>query len=80
MRESFEAAFVSLKVPTLLIRGADSKFVSPDVWARTQALRPDMRMVELPDADHYAAEEIPGPIAREIVTFWQRDVRPAPPA
>ena len=80
MRESFEAAFVSLKVPTLLIRGADSKFVSPDVWARTQALRPDMRMVELPDADHYAAEEIPGPIAREIVSFWQRDVRPAPPA
>ncbi|MBX9945774.1 MAG: alpha/beta hydrolase [Reyranella sp.] len=80
MRESFEAAFVSLKVPTLLIRGADSKFVSPDVWARTRMLRPDMRMVELPDADHYAAEEIPGPIAREIVSFWQRDVQRDRPA
>ena len=69
MRENFEANFASLKVPTLLIRGAESKFISPEVWARTKALRPDMRFVELPNADHYAAEEIPGPIADEIVSF-----------
>lgn len=80
MRENFEAAFASLAVPTLLIRGAESKFVSPEVWTRTRALRPDMRAVELPDADHYAAEEIPGPIAGEIVNFWRRDVLPARPA
>jgi 2-(acetamidomethylene)succinate hydrolase len=69
MRESFEAAFTSLKVPTLLIRGAESKFISLEVWARTKALRPDMRFVELPNADHYAAEEIPGAIAGEILSF-----------
>jgi 2-(acetamidomethylene)succinate hydrolase len=79
MRENFEAAFASLKVPTLLIRGAESTFISPEVWARTRALRPDMRAVELPHADHYAAEEIPGPIAEEIVSFWRRDVRPVRP-
>lgn len=79
MRENFEAAFASLKVPTLLIRGAESKFISPEVWERTRALRPDMRAVELPHADHYAAEEIPGPIAGEILSFWQRDVRPVRP-
>ena len=80
MRESFEADFKSLKVPTLLIRGAESKFISPEVWARTKALRPDMRFVELPNADHYAAEQIPGPIADEVLSFWRRDrtaVRPA---
>ena len=59
MRENFETAFKSLKVPTLLIRGAESKFISPEIWARAKALRPDMRFVELPNADHYAAEEIP---------------------
>lgn len=80
MRENFEAAFASLKVPTLLIRGAESKFISPEVWARARALRPDMRAVELPDADHYAAEEIPGPIAEEILNFWRRCVRPVRPA
>jgi 2-(acetamidomethylene)succinate hydrolase len=69
MRGNFEAAFTSLKVPTLLIRGAESKFISPEVWARTKALRPDMRFVELPNADHYAAEEIPGAIAGEILSF-----------
>jgi 2-(acetamidomethylene)succinate hydrolase len=69
MRENFETDFASLKVPTLLIRGAESKFISPEVWARTRALRPDMRFVELPNADHYAAEEIPGPIADEILSF-----------
>ena len=69
MRESFEADFKSLKAPTLLIRGQESKFISPEVWARTRALRPDMRFVELPNADHYAAEEIPGPIADEILSF-----------
>ena len=69
MRENFEADFRSLKVPTLLIRGAESKFISPEVWARTKALRPDMRFVELANADHYAAEEIPGAIAEEVLSF-----------
>ena len=79
MHKSFEADFTSLKVPTLLIRGAESKFISPEVWARTQALRPDMRAVELANADHYAAEQIPGPIAEQILSFWRRDVRPVAP-
>jgi 2-(acetamidomethylene)succinate hydrolase len=69
MRENFEAAFKSLEVPTLLIRGAESKFISPEVWARTKALRPDMRFVELAGADHYAAEEIPDAIAAEVLSF-----------
>lgn len=72
MRETFEADFARLKVPTLLIRGAETKFISPDVWARTRALRPDFSYVELPHADHYAAEQIPGPIADAIVSFRSR--------
>jgi 2-(acetamidomethylene)succinate hydrolase len=78
MRESFEADFASLTVPTLLIRGAQSKFISPEVWARTKALRPDMRTIELANCDHYAAEQVPGPIADAILSFW-RAVAPARP-
>ncbi len=74
MQESFEADFAALKAQTLLIRGIETKFISPEVWAQTKALRPDMRAVELPNADHYAVEEIPGPMAEEILSFWQRDV------
>ena len=80
MRENFEADFKSLKVPTLLIRGAESKFISPEVWARAQAIRPDMRFVELAGADHYAAEQVPGPIADEILSFWRHDGTAARPA
>jgi 2-(acetamidomethylene)succinate hydrolase len=80
MRDSFEADFKALNVPTLLIRGAESTFISPEVWARTKTLRPDMHFVELPDADHYAAEQIPGPIAEEILSFRQREAAAARPA
>jgi pimeloyl-ACP methyl ester carboxylesterase len=67
-------------VPTLLIRGAESTFISPEVWARTKTLRPDMHFVELPDADHYAVEQIPGPIAEEILSFRRREAAAARPA
>jgi hypothetical protein len=43
-------------------------------------LRPDMRFVELPHTDHYAAEQIPGPIADEVLSFWRRDVAAVQPA
>lgn len=79
LREDLAPALAAIAVPTLLIRGAESKFVSPEVWARTGALRPDIAMVEIAGADHYAAEEAPEAIAEEIVRFWQRDVAPLPP-
>jgi 2-(acetamidomethylene)succinate hydrolase len=44
--------------------------VSPAAWAKTRALRPDLPAVEIPGADHYAAEEAHGPIADEIGRFW----------
>jgi len=64
----------SIAVPTLLIRGAASRFVSEDAWRRSQALRPDITTIEIPGADHYAAEEAPGPIAEAIIDFWRQSV------
>ena len=70
LRGDLEPALREIRVPTLLVRGADSRLVSPAAWARTKALRPDLPAIEVADADHYAPEEVYGPIAGEIGRFW----------
>ena len=70
LRADLEPALRAIRVPTLLIRGADSRLVSPAAWARTKALRPDLPAIEVADGDHYAPEEVHGPIADEIRRFW----------
>ncbi len=76
LRHDLAPTLQAIRVPTLLIRGAESVFVSPEVWSRSRALRPDIAAVEVAEADHYAAEEVPGPITEEICRFWDRDVAP----
>ena len=70
LRADLEPALSAIRVPTLLIRGADSRLVSPAAWAKTTALRPDLPAIEVADGDHYAPEEVHGPIADEIGRFW----------
>ena len=70
LREDLGPALRGIRVPTLLVRGADSKLVSPAAWKQTKTLRPDLPAVEIADADHYAPEEAYGPIAGEIGRFW----------
>jgi 2-(acetamidomethylene)succinate hydrolase len=63
LRASIEAPLRSIKQKTILVRGAQSKLVGPQAWARTRELRPDLEAVEVPDADHYVHEEQPAAIA-----------------
>jgi 2-(acetamidomethylene)succinate hydrolase len=63
LKSSIEDALRTIKQRTILVRGADSKLVSPQAWARTRALRPDLEAVELAGADHYVPEEQPAAIA-----------------
>lgn len=58
-----------IRVPTMLIRGKDSQFVSAEAWRKSRALRPDVRAVELDSADHYVPEEVPQALATEILAF-----------
>jgi 2-(acetamidomethylene)succinate hydrolase len=69
LREELAPTLREVRVPTLLVRGALSRLVTPAAWQKTLALRPDLPAVEIPGADHYAAEEAYGPIADEIVRF-----------
>ena len=69
LHEDLEPALRAIRVPTLLIRGAASKLVTAEAWARAKAARPDLVALELPNADHYVPEEIPGRVVEEILSF-----------
>jgi 2-(acetamidomethylene)succinate hydrolase len=60
----------AIRVPVLLLRGEDSKLVSPEAWAKTRALRPDIQAREIADADHYVPEEQPAAVAAAVLDFW----------
>ncbi|HEY4026158.1 MAG TPA: alpha/beta hydrolase, partial [Candidatus Dormibacteraeota bacterium] len=46
------ACLEQIGVPTLLLRGADSKAVTPESARRLQAAMPDCTVVEVPGAGH----------------------------
>ena len=70
LRENLEETLRNIRVPTLLLRGADSKLVSRAAWEKTKALRPDIRAQEIADADHYVPEEQPAAVAAAVIDFW----------
>ena len=69
LREDIETALIEISVPTLLIRGALSKFVSAAAFGRACALRPDLPSITVAHADHYVPEVRPTEIARLIIEF-----------
>ena len=71
LREDLSSTLKDIKVPVLLLRGADSKLVSGDAWAKTRALRPDIAACEIADADHYVPEEQPAAVAAAVLDFWE---------
>jgi len=69
LREDIESALRNIAIPTMLVRGALSKFVLADTFRRACGLRPDLPAVTVADADHYVPEEQPAEIARLIDEF-----------
>ena len=70
LREDLAAILKDIAVPVLLLRGAESKLVSPQAWAKTRALRPDLAAQEIAGADHYVPEEQPAAVAAAVLDFW----------
>jgi 2-(acetamidomethylene)succinate hydrolase len=69
LREDLETYVLSLEVPALFVRGAESTFVTAEAFAATKSLRPDLATSVVPGADHYVPEEQPGPLAELIEDF-----------
>lgn len=70
LREDLSPALKEISVPVLFLRGAESRLVSRQAWAKTRALRPDIAAREIADADHYVHEEQPAAVAAEVLEFW----------
>lgn len=70
LREDLTPVLKGIRVPVLLLRGADSKLVSREAWAKTKTLRPDLPAQEIADADHYVHEEQPAAVAAAVIDFW----------
>jgi 2-(acetamidomethylene)succinate hydrolase len=70
LRQDLSSTLKEIRVPVLLLRGADSKLVSREAWAKTQALRPDIPAREIAGADHYVLEEQPAAVAAAVLDFW----------
>ncbi len=70
LRADLVPALRDIRVPTLLVRGADSRFVSAAGWAKTRRLRSDLTAIEIEGADHYVSEEAYAVLAEAIVDFW----------
>jgi 2-(acetamidomethylene)succinate hydrolase len=68
LREDLVAAFSEVAVPVVLVRGAQSRLVSPAAWEQTKRLRPDMKAIEVDDTDHYVPEEAPEAIAAIVLS------------
>ena len=66
LKASLESTVESLHHRTILVRGAHSKLVSAEAFARTRDLRPDLEAAEVADADHYVPEEQPAAIAELV--------------
>lgn len=66
LRHDFIAEMQEITVPVTLLRGEASKIVSPVAFAATRRLRPDLRAMEIPGADHYLPEVAPDAVAAEI--------------
>jgi 2-(acetamidomethylene)succinate hydrolase len=72
LRADLEPALRAIRVPTLLVRGADSALVGPAAWQRTLALRPDLPAAVVAGADHYVPEVRPAETADLVAGFLER--------
>ena len=60
----YVVSYLGLGVPAVLVRGADSRFLSDQAFRAAAALRPDLPAVVVGGADHYVPEERPAEVAQ----------------
>jgi 2-(acetamidomethylene)succinate hydrolase len=74
LRENLAPALMSVAVPGLLVRGAESALVTEAAFDSTIALRPDLEYARVAGADHYVPEEKPAEISQLVTDFVHRNL------
>jgi 2-(acetamidomethylene)succinate hydrolase len=69
LREELESDFMRVSRPILIVRGAESKFITPAALEKTRRLRPDLPTLVVPGVDHYVNEEAPEVVTDAILKF-----------
>jgi 2-(acetamidomethylene)succinate hydrolase len=69
LRADLAPYVLSLELPALFVRGAESTFVTPEALEATKSLRPDLTASVVEGADHYVPEEQPQLLAQLIENF-----------
>jgi 2-(acetamidomethylene)succinate hydrolase len=77
LREDLAPDLRRLGVPAVLVRGADSRFVSDQAFRAARALRPDLPAVVVGGGDHYVPEERPAEVAQIVREFAAGLAEPA---
>ncbi|MBX7231689.1 MAG: alpha/beta hydrolase [Bdellovibrionales bacterium] len=62
--------FVSLKVPTLIVRGQNSKDLSPELYQKMLALNPWAKGIEIPAAGHWVHYDQPQKFIEVLIDFF----------
>lgn len=62
--------WANIRCPVLIIKGADSDFLSPDILARMKAAQPRMQFVEAPDSGHPIAADNPAFLLAQLRRFF----------
>jgi 2-(acetamidomethylene)succinate hydrolase len=72
LSEDLAPALARIRVPAVLVRGADSAVVSAEALRRTCELRPDLPVAEVTGADHHVPEERPDDVADIVLRLAAR--------
>ncbi|MDH7799272.1 MULTISPECIES: alpha/beta hydrolase [unclassified Beijerinckia] len=69
LREELETSMLRVKCPAMIVRGAQSSFVSEEAFQKTRDLRPDLSTYVVQGVDHYVNEEAADLVTRMIEAF-----------
>jgi len=61
--------FKSLKVPSLIVRGAESNTLSRKAWTRLKKISPQSEFIEIPNSGHLVPFEQPEILASKIIDW-----------
>ncbi|MGH7554350.1 MAG: alpha/beta fold hydrolase, partial [Longimicrobiales bacterium] len=69
----------ALRAPLLLILGSESTIVGQDQQDRFRAIKPDTRIITIPDAGHIVVHDAPAAFERVVRDFVREIKAPSPP-
>jgi pimeloyl-ACP methyl ester carboxylesterase len=64
--------FAKIKVPTLLVKGATSGRISPEIYAEVKTVAPQVELAEVAGSDHHVTLDNPAGFVEAVKAFLKR--------